>query len=86
MGDLSKIMFKQKNLFCTNESNYINHTFYTELNKKLQIYALISTLPMGSIKIKNLMRSESNSKFRVVHDKYMDHIVLHLEDIRKPGK
>ena len=41
---------------------------------------------MGGIKTTNLIRPESNLKFRVVHNKYMDHIVLQLEDIRKPGK
>ena len=68
------------------ESNYINHRFYTELNKKLQIYGLISTLPIGGIKTTNLVRPESSLKFRVVHNKYMDDIVLQVEDIRKPGK
>ena len=68
------------------ESNYINHRFYTELNKKLQIYGLISTSPIGGIKTTNLVRPESSLKFRVVHNKYMDHIVLQVEDIRKPGK
>ena len=34
IGDLSKIKFKQK-IFLYDESNYINHTFYTEHNKKL---------------------------------------------------
>ena len=68
------------------ESNKINHTFYTELNKILQIYCLISTLPIGGIKTTDLIRPEYSLKFRVVHNKYMDHIVLHLEDIRKPGK
>ena len=39
IGDLSKILFKQKRFFfLCDESNYINHTFYTELIKKLQIY------------------------------------------------
>ena len=69
-----------------NESNYINHTFYTELNKKLQIYGLISTSTIDDIKTTNSIRPESSLKFRVVHNKYMDHIVLQLEDIRKPGK
>ena len=68
------------------ESNYINHRFYTELNKKLQIYGLISTSPIGGIKTTNLVRPESSLKFRVVHNKYMYHIVLQVEDIRKPGK
>ena len=67
------------------ESNYINHTFYTELNKKLQIYGLISTSAI-SIKTTNLIRPEDSLKFKVLFNKYMDHIVLQLEDIRKPGK
>ena len=68
------------------ESNYINNTFYTELNKKLQIYGLISTSPIGGIKTTNLIRPESSLKLRVVHNEYMDQVVLQLEDIRKPGK
>ena len=59
-------------------------TFYTKLNKKLQIYGLISTSAIG-IKT-NLIRPENSLKFRVLYNKYMDHIVLQLEDIRKPGK
>ena len=82
IGDLSKILFKQKNFFLCDENNYINHTFYTELNKNLQIYGLISTLPIDGIKTINLIRPENG----VVSNKYMDHIVLQLEDIRKPGK
>ena len=67
------------------ESNNINHTVYTELNKKLQIYDVISTSAIG-IKTTNLIRSRNSLKFRVIHNKYMDHIVLQLEDIKKPGK
>ena len=67
------------------ESNNINHTVYTELNKKLQIYDVISTSAIG-IKTPNLIRSRNSLKFRVMHNKYMDHIVLQLKDIRKPGK
>ena len=78
-------MFKQKNLFLYDESNYINHTFYREINKNLQIYGLISTSTIG-IKTANLIRPENSLKFWVLHNKYMDHIVLQLEDIRKPGK
>ena len=59
-------------------------TFYTKLNKKLQIYGLISTSAIG-IKT-NLIRPENSLKFRVLYNKYMDHIVLQLGDITKPGK
>ena len=50
------------------------------------MYVLISTSSIGGIKATNLIRPESSLKFRVVHNKYMDHIVLQLEDIRKSGK
>ena len=79
-------MFKQRKFFLYDESNYVNHTLYTELNKKLQISGLIWTSPISSIKTTNLIGPESSSKIRMVHNKYMDHIVLQLEDIRKPGK
>ena len=67
------------------ESNYIIHTFYTELNKKLQIYGLLLTSAIG-IKTTNLIRPENSLKFRVLYNKYMDHIVLQLEDIKKTRK
>ena len=57
IGDLSKTLCKQKSLFLYDENSYINHTFYTELNKKLQIYGLISTSAVG-IKTANLIRPE----------------------------
>ena len=50
------------------------------------MYVLISTSSIGGINATNLIRPERSLKFRVVHNKYMDHIVLQLEDIRKSGK
>ena len=32
IGDLSKLTLEQKNYFLYDDSNIINHTFYTELN------------------------------------------------------
>ena len=46
IGDLSKLMLEQKNYFLYDDSNIINHTFYTELNQKVQTYGLISTVPL----------------------------------------
>ena len=68
------------------ESNYINQRFYTELNKKLQRYGIISTYATGIESTAKLVRPENSLKFNVVNNKYMGHIVLQLEDIRKPGK
>ena len=74
-----KLRLNKKNFFLYDDGNYINHTFYTELNKKLQIYGLILTSGIG-IKTTNLTRPENSLKFRVLYNKYMDHIVLQLED------
>ena len=68
------------------ESNHITQTFYTELNKKLKIYGSISTSAVGIQETVNFVRPESSLKFNVVNSKNMDHIVLQLEDIRKPRK
>lgn len=43
IGDLSEITLHQKNFFLYDESNYINHTFYNKLSKKVQTYGIIST-------------------------------------------
>ena len=48
IGDLSKLMQEQKNYFLYDDSNIINHTFYTELNRKVQTYGLISTVSAGT--------------------------------------
>ena len=38
------------------------------------------------IKTTTLIRPENSLKFRVLNNKYIDHIALQVEDIRKPGK
>ena len=80
-----KLRLNKQTFSLYDESNYINHTFYTELNKKLQVYGKISTSAI-SIKTTNLIRPENSLKFTVLYNKYMDHIVLELQDIRKLGK
>ena len=73
IGDLSKLTFKQKKSFLYDESNLIFHTFYRELNKKLQIYGLISTSAIG-IKMTQLVRPSNSLKFRVMKNKIFDSI------------
>ena len=60
-----------KKLFLYDASNYITQTFYTELNKKLQIDVLISTSAVGIQEAINLVRPEGGLKFNVVTSKYM---------------
>ena len=83
IGDKLKITFEQKKFVLYGEST---HTFYTKLNKKNQIYGLISTPAIGIQGTINLVRPESSLKFYVINSKYVDHILLQLEDIRKPRK
>ena len=80
-----KLRLNKQTFSLYDESNYINLTFYTALNKKLQVYGKISTSAI-SIKTTNLIRPENSLKFTVLYNKYMDHIVLELQDIRKLGK
>ena len=63
----------------------IFQTFYTELNKKLQIYGLISTSAIG-IKTTQLARPSNNLKLRVMSNKVLTQLILSLEDIKEPGK
>ena len=79
-----KLHLNKKSFLLNDESSYITHTFYTELNQKLQIYGLISTSAVGIHETTNLVRPESSLKFNVVNNKYMDHIEPQLEDIKKP--
>ena len=67
IGDLSKIMLHQKNFFLYNESNYINHTFYTELSKKVQTYGVISAPAIG-IKTAHLITPATSLKFRITEE------------------
>ena len=85
IGDLSKITLKQKNFFLYNESNYINHMFFTELNKKIQIYSLISTDGIG-LKSAELVAPATSVKFNILEKKFKEKIILQLEDIRRKEK
>ena len=42
IGDPSRVKIEQENYFLYDNSNMINQTFCTELNKKFQTYGLIS--------------------------------------------
>ena len=50
------------------------------------MHGIISASAIGIESTTELLRPENSLTFNVVNDKYMDHIVLHLENIRKPGK
>ena len=83
-SDLSRLTFKQKK-FLYDESNLIFRTFYMELNKKLQIYGLISTSAIG-IKTTQLVTPSNSLKFRVMNNKSLTQSILSLEDIKELGE
>ena len=59
--------------------------FYVELDKKLQIYRLISTSAI-EIKATQLVRPSNSLKFQVMNNKILTQLILSLEGIKEPGK
>ena len=63
----------------------IFHTFFTEFNKKLQIYGLISTSATG-VKTTQLVRPSNSLISQVMSNKISTQLILSLEDIKEPGE
>ena len=82
--DLSKLTLEQKNYFLYDDSNIINYTFYTELNRKVQTYELISTVAVG-ITSTHMVTPQKALKFKVLNEEYKENIVIQLERIIKYG-
>ena len=85
IGDLSEITLQQRNFFLYDESNYINHTFYTRVEQKSS-NVRCNFYPCHRNKKTYLTTPATSLKSRVTEDKYKEQIFLQLEDIRKPGK
>ena len=47
MCDPSRLTLDQRNYFLYDISNIIDRTFYTDLNRKVQTYGMITTAPAG---------------------------------------
>ena len=74
-----------RRIFLYDKSNYLTHTLFTELNKKVQIYGVISTDGIG-LKSSMLVTPKNSLIFNVLEKKYKEKIVLLLEDIRREEK
>ena len=59
--------------------------FVTELNKKIQIYSLISTDGIG-LKSAELVTPATSVKFNILEKKFKEKIILQLQDIRRKEK
>ena len=82
IADLSKLTLEQKNYFLYDDSNIINYTFYTELNRKVQTYALISMVAVGTMST-HVVTSQKALKFKVLNEQYRENIAIQLERITK---
>ena len=66
------------------DSNIITHTFFTEVNKKIQSYGLISL--EDDLNYKNIINSKNKLKLNIINDIQKEFIMLPLEDILNPKK
>ena len=85
IGNLDSLVIKEtEHFFLYEDSNLITNTFFTEVNKKLQHYGLIS-LEYNSNN-KNLINSKSRLKFNILRNIRKEYLTLQLEDKLTPKK
>ena len=83
--DIKKIVYKeQKIFFLYVDSNNIDHTFFTELNKRVQSYWLMS-LEFNKNN-KELITLKNLQKFNIKHNTKQEKITLQLQHILNPNK
>ena len=83
IGDLTPIVHKET-FFLYDDSSIITYTFFTEVNKKIQSYRLIS-LEYDKTTA-NLINSKNRLKFNILNNIQREFITLQLEDILNPKK
>ena len=74
----------EKKNFLYDDSSIITHTFFTEVNKKIQSYGLIS-LEYDKTTA-NLINLKNRSKFNMLNNIEREFISLQFEDILNPKK
>ena len=85
IGDLNNLTIKEsKKKFLYDNSNLISNIFFTELNKKIQVYGYISVLYNNCSKL--LITSKNRLKLDVLADTEREFLTLLLEDILTPHK
>ena len=83
IGDLNKIILNEQNdFFLHDNSNILTHTFFTEVNKKLQSYGMIST--EYDRNNENLISLKIRLKFNILYNIQEELIRLQLENILTP--
>ena len=85
IGDIRKIVYKEhKIFFLHDDSNIIDHTFFTELNKRVQYYGLISLV--FNKNNKELITPKNLLKFNTKHNTKQEKITLQLQNVLNPNK
>ena len=83
IGDIKKYKIEQGNCFLYDDSNTIETTFFSELNKKIQTHGLISYFSDNEKNIARLITSQKRLKFIVKSKNYKENIVLQLVSIKR---
>ena len=81
VGNPSRVKIEQGNYFLYDDSNMIDQTFYTELNKKIQTYGLISYFNKDTKNYSDLITPKNNLKFMVQEDKPREDLSLQLQSV-----
>ena len=85
IGDLNTLIHReQKNFVLYDDSNIISNTFFTELNKNIQSYGIISL--QYDYNNEKVINWKNKLRFKINHNIKKEFITLQLEDILTPKK
>ena len=85
-GSQFDISFVRRNFFIYDDSNFINNTLITEINKKIQVYGQVVVDTTALNTRNNIIKPTEPLKFASNKLAYKDKIVLQIEDIREKKK
>ena len=71
-------------MFCNGDSNIISNTFFTELDKNIQSYGIISL--QYNYNNEKVINWKNKLCFKINHNRKKEFLTLQLEDILTPKK
>ena len=85
IGDLNTLIHReQKNFVSYDDSNIISNTFFTEINKNIRSYGIISL--QYDYNNEKLINWKNKLRFKINHNIKKEFITLQLEDVLTPKK
>ena len=85
IGDLKSLIHReQKKFVLYDDSNIIRNTFFTELNKNIQSYGIISL--QYDYNNEKLINWKNKLRFKIKNDLQKEFMMLQLKDILAPKK